>query len=102
MNADLTGLSFSPLGDRALLLELGGAAGAAPVTQIRAIAAFLSEQSLAGVLDLVPSLNTLGIHYDPEAWRDANGKQSPYEQLVQKIQDALTGLATFAFTLCVL
>ncbi len=94
MNADLAGLSFSPLGDRALLLELGGDAGAATVKQIRAIAAFLSEQSLAGVLDLVPSLNTLGIHYDPEAWRDANGKQSPYEQLLQKIQDALTGLAS--------
>jgi len=94
MNSEFNGLSFTPLGDRALLLELGGDGDASTVKQIRALATYLGEHELPGVIDLVPASRTLGIHYDPQTWRDASGEQSPYERLVKTIQDMLPGLAS--------
>jgi inhibitor of KinA len=98
MNSGLTGLTFSPLGDRALLLELGGRADPLTVSRVRALAEYLGQQELPGVLDLVPALCTLGVHYDPETWRDDTGKHSPYENLVEKIQDVLPDPDSLAVT----
>ena len=98
MNSGLTGLTFSPLGDRALLLELGGRADPLTVSRVRALAEYLGQQQLPGVLDLVPALCSLGVHYDPETWRDDTGKHSPYENLVQKIQDVLPDPDSLAVT----
>ena len=98
MNAGLTGLTFSPLGDRALLLELDGSADSLTVSRVRALAEYLGQQQLPGVLDFVPALSTLGVHYDPETWRDDTGKQSPYESLVQRIQEVLPDADSLAAT----
>jgi inhibitor of KinA len=98
MNADWTDLSFSPLGDRALLLKLGGQADSSTVRQVRALGQYLGEQRLPGVLDIVPAVCTLGVHYEPETWRDDAGKLSPYENLVQRIQILLPGLASLTVT----
>ena len=96
VNPDSSGLTFSPLGDHALLLELGENVDASMVGRVRALAEYLAARQLPGVLDLVPALCTLGVHYDPEFWRDDTGQKSPYEMLVSKIQQNLpdlTGLA---------
>jgi inhibitor of KinA len=98
MNADWTDLSFSPLGDRALLLKLGGQADSSTVRQVRALGQYLGEQRLPGVLDIVPAVCTLGVHYEPATWRDDAGKLSPYENLVQRIQILLPGLASLTIT----
>lgn len=89
-------LSFLPLGDRALLLEVGTRAGPDTVSKVRALADHLARLRLPGVFDLVPALCTIGIHYDPEQWRDESAKRSPYERLVAHIQTALPDLATLA------
>lgn len=91
-----TDLSFSPLGDRALLLEVGEQTDPATVARIRALAGHLAQLRLPGVLDFVPALCTLGIHYDPEQWRDESGARTPYELLVARIQQALPDLASLA------
>lgn len=87
-------LSFSPLGDRALVLELGSRAEPATIARIRALAEHLSRQGLAGVLDIVPALTTIGIHYDPEVWYDASSAHAPYETLVDRIRQSLLDLAS--------
>jgi len=87
-------LSVSPLGDRALLLEAGNRADPETIARIRAVAEYLAHQDLPGVLDLVPALTTIGVHYDPEVWRDASGTRSPYEMLVDRIRKALPDLAS--------
>ncbi len=94
--SDSIGLSFSPLGDRALLLELGDHADVSIISRVRALAEHLGEQQLPGVLDLVPALCTLGVHYEPELWRDDTGQHSPYEMLVSGIQKILPDLASLA------
>ncbi len=96
--SDSIGLSFSPLGDRALLLELGDHADVSIISRVRALAEHLGEQQLPGVLDLVPALCTLGVHYEPELWRDDTGQHSPYEMLVSGIQKILPDLASLTVT----
>lgn len=93
-----TDLSFSPLGDRALLLEVGAHPDAETIARIRALADHLAQLRLPGVLDFVPALCTLGIHYDPEQWRDESGARTPYELLVARIQQALPDLESLAVT----
>jgi inhibitor of KinA len=87
-------LSFLPLGDRALLLEAGNTADPETVSRVRALADYLAQLHLPGVLDLVPALCTIGIHYDPEQWRDGSAARSPYELLVEHIRTALPDPAT--------
>lgn len=91
-------LSFLPLGDRALLLEVGSHAGPETVSKVRALADYLARLRLPGVLDLVPALCSIGIHYDPEQWRDESAIRSPYERLVAHIQTALPDPATLALS----
>lgn len=98
VTSESIGLSFSPLGDRALILDLGDHSDVAAIGRVRALAEHLGEQQLPGVLDLVPALCTLGVHYDPELWRDNTGKHSPYEMLVSGIQSILPDLASLTVT----
>jgi inhibitor of KinA len=93
-----TDLSFSPLGDRALLLEVGDRADPTTVARIRALADHLAQLRLPGVLDFVPALCTIGVHYDPEQWRDESAVRTPYEMLVARLQQALPDLASLAVT----
>lgn len=91
-----TDLSFLPLGDRALLIEVGDQADPATVARIRALANHLAQLRLPGVFDYVPALCTIGVHYDPEQWRDESEAHTPYELLVARIQQALPDLASLA------
>jgi inhibitor of KinA len=94
LNPTNTDLRFSPLGDRALLVEVGDHADPATVARIRALADYLARLGLPGVLDFVPALCTIGVHYDPERWRDQSEARTPYEMLVARIQQALPELAS--------
>lgn len=89
-----TDLSFSPLGDRALLIEVGDHADPATIARIRALADHLAQLDLPGVLDFVPALCTIGVHYDPEEWRDESEAHTPYEMLVERIQRELPDMAS--------
>ena len=81
------------MGDRALLLEIGSVVDPETIARVRALAEYLDAQRLPGVQDLVPALCTIGVHYDPEQWRDASGKHSPYEMLVARLQQILPDLS---------
>lgn len=91
-------LNFSPLGDRAVLLQVSEQPDPSSIALLRALADYLAQLSLPGVLDLVPALCTLGIHYDPERWRDTSGGRIPYELLVEHIQAVLPDLASLDVT----
>jgi inhibitor of KinA len=80
-------LSFSPLGDRALLVEFGEAPDPAVTARVRALADFLRARQLPGVTDLVPGMCSLALHYEPEAWRGGDDAPAPYDRLVLALQD---------------
>ncbi|NIO43450.1 MAG: carboxyltransferase domain-containing protein, partial [Burkholderiales bacterium] len=81
------------MGDRALVLEVGDQIDGATVARVRALADHLMKKNWPGVFDVVPALHTIGIHYDPEQWRDGSGARTPYQVLVERIQKALPDLA---------
>ena len=60
LNPTNTDLSFSPLGDRALLVEVGDHADPATVARIRALADYLARLRLPGVLDFAETSNDVG------------------------------------------
>ena len=76
------------------MLELGNPADPETINLLRALADHLTRLRLPGVLDFVPALSTIGIHYDPEQWQEASGTRSPYEMLVERIQGVLPDLAS--------
>lgn len=80
-------LSFSPLGDRALLIELAEAHDPQVSARVRGLADFLSARSLPGISDLVPGLCSLALHYDPEAWHGDDPAQTPYDRVVLTLQE---------------
>ena len=82
-------LTFLPLGDRALLLDVGAEAGAQTVSRVRALADYLAQLQLPGIVDLVPAICTIGIHYDPVYWGGAAEKHTAYERLVQRLGELL-------------
>lgn len=79
-------LSFSPLGDRALLVEFAEHADPQVTARARALADYLQSHPLPGVTDIVPALCSLALHYDPEAWRSLSGEAAPYDTLISRLQ----------------
>ncbi|MGH8678343.1 MAG: 5-oxoprolinase subunit PxpB [Burkholderiales bacterium] len=78
-------LSFSPLGDRGLLLEFSDSPDPQVSARVRALADYLQMHPLPGVTDIVPAFCSLALHYDPEAWRDDEAT-APYDSLISTLQ----------------
>ena len=56
---------LKPLGDSALLVELGDKIDSAINQRVHALNALLQTNSIAGIIETVPAYCTLLIHYDP-------------------------------------
>ncbi len=56
---------LKPLGDSALLVELGDKIDSAINQRVHALNALLQTHSIAGIIETVPAYCTLLIHYDP-------------------------------------
>lgn len=65
--------SIQPLGDRALVIELGSSVSAAAAARVRWFCERLLAARLAGVRDVVPAFCSLTIHYDPVQFALAGG-----------------------------
>lgn len=83
-------LSFSPLGDRALLIEIAQQPNPDVSSRLCALADFLQARALPGVTDLVPGMCSLALHFEPEAWRGEDPAQAPYDHLVGALQDLVS------------
>lgn len=82
-------LSFSPLGDRALLIEFAQTPNPEVTARVRALADFLQSHALPGVTDLVPALCSLALHYEPEAWFTGEDSPAPYDALIGALQQLI-------------
>ncbi|HWQ39445.1 MAG TPA: 5-oxoprolinase subunit PxpB [Burkholderiales bacterium] len=86
-------LSFAPLGDRALLVEVGEALDPVVTARVRTVAARITARALRGVTDVVPAFCSVALHYDPGALRDRSGEKTPYDALVEQLQELLAEVA---------
>ena len=57
-----------PLGDSALLVQLGDEIDLRINQRVHALSALISISALAGIIETVPAYSTLLIHYDPLIW----------------------------------
>ena len=71
-----------PMGDQALIIELGDRVDPVLSARIATLAQRLRESLPIGVLDIVPAYSTLALHYDPAA---VGSGTSPYEALAEII-----------------
>lgn len=81
-------LRLYPLGDAAVVLELGQAIDPATQLLIQSLARVLDQHPLPGLREYVPAFTTLTVYYDPWVLSQAN-KVLPYEQVASYLQSLL-------------
>lgn len=77
-------VSISPMGDSALVLEVGDTINQGTHRRVQAVVQRLDQQSIPGVLEVVPAFTTVTVYYDPF--------QTPYAQMRDLVEAALQGL----------
>jgi inhibitor of KinA len=90
-----------PLGDSALLIQLGDTIDAATHARVRAAFAALSAARLPGVTDIVPAYTGVAVHYEPLSYADSSqlgDRATPYDVASRTMLDALAGLEAVAAT----
>lgn len=83
-------LSFAPLGDRALVLEVGDSLDPSVTERLRALADRIETRRLPGVTDIVPAFCSIALHYDPAAVGVNGDGRAPYDALVEQLQTLLS------------
>ncbi len=83
---------FYPLGDSALVIQLGEQISPEVHQRVQAAVHWLEQQTEAWLIEWVPAFTTLTLYYDP--WLASNeGRLLPYERVVQFVQAMLPHLA---------
>jgi inhibitor of KinA len=96
----LRSLRVSALGDCVLMVEVGDDASAETGVRVRSVAEDLLAHPIAGVVDVVPAVCSVALHYDPLAVElvaatapDAMADEvTPYARLAQQVTERLTSL----------
>jgi inhibitor of KinA len=78
-----------PLGDCALLIELGADASEETALRVHAVAAQLLAKPPPGVRDVVAAVCTVALHYDPLAVEPSAEPATPFETLAQQVKSML-------------
>jgi inhibitor of KinA len=82
---------FTPLGDRAVMITLGGTIDEATHRLVRSASARIDQRPPAGFVDQVPAFTSIAVHYDPLIAARGTSK-TPYERVVDDLSVALDGL----------
>lgn len=80
---------ISPQGDRCLMVEFGQKVDRETNLRARALAQYLDDHPLPGVLDVVPAFTSVAIHYRPEALVEAAANGLPYDLLAARVEQVL-------------
>jgi len=83
--ADKRGMTFTALGDTAVVVALGTGIDETVLPRVRALTALLGPNRPAGIVDVVPAYATVTVFYEPG--RLALNGPRPYEQVCRFISD---------------
>jgi inhibitor of KinA len=83
------GARIVPLGDRALIIEVGDRIAPDVNRRARAIAEALLAAPPSGVTDVVPAFATVGVHFLPEAVEGESTGELPLDRLMRVLQPYL-------------
>ncbi len=78
------------MGDTAYLITLEGAVDGAMLARVRALAARLDADRLAGVVEIVPAYSSVGVVYEPENVATSHG-ELPWHAVAEWIERHLAG-----------
>ncbi|MDB5999159.1 MAG: hypothetical protein JWP52_858 [Rhizobacter sp.] len=84
----MSGMKIEPLGDQALVIELGTTIDPDVNRRVCTLAVRIRAAQVAGVTDIVPSFTAVGVHYLADAV-PLQGDETPYEALVRRLQPLL-------------
>jgi len=85
--------TIEPLGDCALLIQLGERIDAVLNARAIAIAAALRASAVPGLTDVAPAYASVCVRYEPLAWVDAQDARSPYQRLAARISELVDDVA---------
>jgi inhibitor of KinA len=84
-----TAWRIAPQGDSCLMVEFGQKIDRDTNLHVRALAQYLVDHPIAGVLDVVPAFTAVAIHYRPEVFADPDGSGLPYDRLAARVEEVL-------------
>ena len=83
-------ISYSYQGDKFLLIEFGTKIDLETTNKIAKTVLYLECKSLPGIIEVIPALTSIGVHYEPEKWVSHGEKSSSaYENLVSALSTIL-------------
>jgi inhibitor of KinA len=86
---------LSPLGDQAILIQLGEDINMANHKKIQIITSYLDDQPFVWMIEYIPAFTTVTIFYDPIKIILLNqGSQLPYDFVYEQLNNVLLGLTT--------
>ncbi|HET7563846.1 MAG TPA: 5-oxoprolinase subunit PxpB [Gemmatimonadaceae bacterium] len=96
----MSGISFSPLGDRAVIIRLGSSIDEATHRRVRAVCARLDAQPIPGVVEYVPAFASVAVHYDPATNAYARMTELLDAELVHLEDEGLPPARTVEIPVC--
>ncbi|MBC8010090.1 MAG: 5-oxoprolinase subunit PxpB, partial [Burkholderiales bacterium] len=83
-------MSLQAMGDTAYLITLSGKMDAAMLARVRALAASLAADRIAGITEIVPAYASVGVVYEPERVRTSHG-ELPWHAVAEWLEKHLAG-----------
>ena len=80
-----------PLGDTAVIVELGDSINLETHRRVKALVGYLEQHPFMGLVEYVPAFTTVTIYYDPVYFFSRN-KVSPYQQVCKIVEEILVKL----------
>lgn len=75
-----------PLGDKAVILEVGKEISETTLQKVRTITAFLDDQQFSWVVEYVPAFTTVTIYYDPIKIMQVQQACLPFEYVREQLE----------------
>ncbi|HEX6965717.1 MAG TPA: 5-oxoprolinase subunit PxpB [Gemmatimonadaceae bacterium] len=82
-------ISFSALGDRAVIIQVGSSIDEATRRRVRAVCARLAAHPIPGMIEYVPAFASVAVHYDPARVPMRERAQNPYARMTELLTGAL-------------
>ncbi|KAA3440078.1 5-oxoprolinase subunit PxpB [Rufibacter hautae] len=93
MSLPTSSVKMYPLGDAAVVLQLGDEIAVETHGQVKAVVRFLNQHSFPGLVEYVPAFTTVTLYYDP--WLvSERGQVDPYAAVEENIRLMLAQLET--------
>lgn len=82
-------LAFLPLGDSAVIIQLGNAINLSVHRQVQSAVQYLEDHPFPGFIECVPSYTTISVHYDLLGIRGMEGCSSIFDSVCRQIEEVL-------------